>query len=85
MHSMAKKDEVAETLAFIVEKMATKDDIKIVKDKIDGVNIKVEAVQKTLDAEVMLRTDLKLPRRVHELDEEAFGTGRSKHPKHLPL
>ena len=65
--------------------MATKDEIKTLNDKIDGVNVKVEGVQKTLDAEVTLRIDLKLPRRVHDLEEKVYGSGHSKHPKHVPL
>ena len=29
--------------------------------------------------------NLKVPKRVHDLEENAYGRGRSKHPKHLPL
>ena len=92
---MAKKatlKEVGETLAFIVDKMATKTDIEALKTdievldkKIDGVNVKVAAVQKTLDDDTLHRADLQIPRRVHALEEDVFGPGRSKHPKHLPL
>jgi len=58
-------------------------------DKLDevvaAVKSKVEGTNRRLDAEAMQRTDLKLPRRVHEVEEEVYGTGRSKHPKHVPL
>ena len=78
-------EEVGETLAFIVERMATKDDIKELRDQIAGVDNKVAGINRRLDTEALQRTDLKLPRRVHELEEEVYGTGGSKHPKHLPL
>jgi hypothetical protein len=52
-------------------------------DEIAGVKSKVDGINRRLDTEAMQRTDLKLPRRVHELEEEPFG--RSKHPKHVPL
>ena len=54
-------------------------------DRIDGIKVKVEGVQKTLDDQTLRRADLQLPRRVHDLEEDVFGLGRSKHPKHLPL
>jgi len=53
-------------------------EVATVKSKVDGTN-------RRLDAEAMQRTDLKLPRRMHEVEEEVYGTGRSKHPKHVPL
>ena len=77
--------EIGETLGFIVERMATKDDIKELKDQIAAVDSKVAGINRRLDTEAMQRTDLKFPRRVHDLEEEVYGTGRSKHPKHLPL
>jgi hypothetical protein len=58
---------------------------KNLTDKIDAVNVKVQGAQKILDAEALLRADLKLPRRVHDLEEHLYGPGKSKHPKHLPL
>ena len=54
------------------------DEVAAVKGKVDGIN-------RRLDTEAMQRTDLKLPRRVHDLEEEVYGAGRSKHPKHIPL
>ena len=72
-----------------LERLATKDDMKILEkkltDKIDGVDSKVAGINRRLDTEAMQRSDLKLGRRVHELEEEVYGTGRSKHPKHVPL
>ena len=58
---------------------------KALIEKIDGVDSKAAGINRRLDAEAIQRTDLKLPRRVHDLEEEVYGTGRSKHPKHLPL
>ena len=58
---------------------------KALIEKIDGVDSKVAGINRRLDAEAIQRTDLNPPRRVHDLEEEVYGTGRSKHPKHLPL
>jgi hypothetical protein len=58
-------------------------------DRIDqrllGVENKIAGVYRRLDAEAIRPTEIKLPRRVHDLEEKVYGTGRSKHPKHLPL
>ena len=54
-------------------------------EKIDGVYSKVAGINRRLDAEAIQGTDLKMPRRLHDLEEEVYGTGRSKHPNHLPL
>ena len=65
---------VAEDIA----KLATKEQVMAVKSKLDRINSR-------LDSEAMQRTDLKLPRRVSELEEEVYGAGKSQHPKHLTL
>lgn len=54
-------------------------------DQLIGLDNKVAGIDRRLDAEAMRRSELKLPRRVHDLEEKAYGRGRSKHPKHLPL
>jgi hypothetical protein len=54
-------------------------------DQLLRLDNKIMGVDRRLDAEAMRRNDLKLPRRVHDLEEEVYGRGRSKHPKHLPL
>ena len=76
-------------MLFRSKNFATKDDLaKLEKNltvKIEGVDSKVAGTNRRLDTEAMQRTDLKLPRRVHELEEEVYGAGRSKHPKHVPL
>jgi len=54
-------------------------------DEVAAVKSKVEGINRRLDTEAMQRTDLKLPRRMHEVEEKVYGTGRSKHPKHVPL
>jgi hypothetical protein len=56
-----------------------------VDDRLLGLGNKVAGIDRRLDAEAIQRTDLKLPRRVHDLEQEVYGAGRSKHPKHLPL
>ena len=52
--------------------------------RLGAVESKVDGINQRLDTEAMQRTDLKIPRRVHDLEEEVFGTGASKHPKHQP-
>jgi hypothetical protein len=80
---------VADDIADIRERMATKDDInaleKILTDQIAGLDGKVAGINRRLDTEAMQRSDLKVPRRVHDLEEEVYGPGRSKHPKQVPL
>ena len=72
-----------------IKNFATKDDLarleKNLTIKIEGVDNKVAGTNRRLDTEAMWRTDLKLPRRVHDLEEEVYGIGSSKHPKHVPL
>ena len=94
--------DVSESLAFIIERMVTKDDIKDFATKDDvreivqqelkpiqegltAVKSKIEGTNRRLDDEAMQRTDLKLPPRVHDLEEKVYGVGKSKHPKHVPL
>ena len=86
MDKKRKRDrDVTESLAFIIDRMATKDDIGELKEQIATVDSKVAGINRRLDTDAMQRTDLKLPRRVHELEEKVYGTGASKHPKQLPL
>ncbi len=49
---------------------------KKLTDRIDGVNLKVDAVQKTLDNDALTRQDEKLPPRVSDLEEKVFGAAR---------
>ena len=78
-----KLDQIITMLGDVVDVFGKRfdkldDEVAAVKSKVDGIN-------RRLDTEAMHRSDLKLPRRVHELEEEVYGTARSKHPKHLPL
>ena len=82
---MAKKTtlkEIADMLAHVVKHMATKDDIekfatkedaaaleKTLTDRIDGVNLKVDAVQKSLDNDALARQDQKLPDRMARVEK----------------
>jgi len=77
--------DILEAVNFIKERMLTKDDVReIVREELEPVKGKVDGINQRLDTEAMHRSDLKLPRRVHDLEEEVFGPGGSKHPKHLP-
>lgn len=74
---------VAEDINFIKDHMATKDDIKELKDQIAGVESKIAGTNRRLDSEAMLRDDLELPKRVSDLEVKTFGS--SRHPKHIPV
>jgi len=84
MNNTGKKlDQIIAMLGDVVDVFGKRfdkidDEVAAVKGKVDGIN-------RRLDTEAMQRTDLKLPRRVHEVEEEVYGPGRSKHPKHVPL
>jgi hypothetical protein len=92
---MQKKNDrnISESLAFIIDHMATKDDIReIVREELKPIDNRLTAVENKLtglyrmhEAEGMKQHDLKLARRVHHLEEEVYGAGNSRHPKHLPL
>ena len=77
---------------------ATKDDIEALEtkltdkidsvdpkltDKIDAIDGKLSGIDGRLDGEAMQRSDLKLPRRVHDLEEKVFR--RSRHPANVLL
>jgi hypothetical protein len=55
------------------------------EDRLLGLENKVAGIGRRLDTEAVRRSELKLPRRVHDLKENAYGRGRSTHSKHLPL
>lgn len=83
-----KLDQIITMLGDIVEVFGKRFD-KIDKrfDKVDSeiaaVKGKVAGSNNRLDLESMRRTDLKLPRRMHEVEMKVFGA--SKHPKALPF
>lgn len=54
-------------------------------DEVAAVKSKVIGTNRRLDTEALQRSDLKLPRRVHRLEEKVFGRGSSQHPKELPF
>lgn len=72
-----------------ISKLATKDELseveKNLSDRIDIVKSKADGIQRSLDVERVHRTDLKIPRRLHDVEEQVYGVGGSKHPKHVPL
>jgi len=75
--------DLTDTVGFVVKNMATKDDIRELKDQIAGVDSKIAGTNRRLDTEAMLRDDLAIPKRVADLEEKTFGS--SRHPKHVPL
>jgi hypothetical protein len=56
---------VVKSVARIEETMATKDDLAAVEkrpdERIDGLTVKVDAIQKSIDSEAMQRSDLPTP------------------------
>ena len=86
-HVVTSVGKMEDKIGKLEEKMPTKYDLRDVEkrlgNRIDGLKVQVEGVQNTFDADAMKRTDLQLPRRVHDLEEKVFG--HFKHPKHLPL
>jgi hypothetical protein len=82
--------DILEAVNFIKERMLTKDDVREIvreetKPQFDALKMKIDGIQQSLDTERTHRTDLKIPRRLHDVEEHVYGTGGSKHPKHLPL
>jgi ribosomal protein L19E len=84
--------EIGEMLAYLVanvamrDEVATRDEVReIVREATEPLANKIDGINRRLDTEAMHRTDLKIPRRVHELEESVYGPGNSKHPKHVPL
>src|ERR1700730_14064269 len=86
-HVITSVGKMEDKTGKLEEKMPTKYDLRDVEmrlgNRIDGLKVQVEGVQNTFDADAMKRADLRLSRRVHDLEEKVFG--HSKHPKHLPL
>ena len=80
---------VAGDIADIRVEMMTKDDGKKMEerltDRINGVDSKASGIQRSLDDERLQRTDLKIPRRLHDVEEKVYGVGGSKHPRNVPL
>jgi hypothetical protein len=83
--------DIAESLVFIIEHMATKEevatkeDVREIKDRLTAVENKLTGLYRMHEAEGLKEQDLKLARRVHDLEEKVYGAGNSRHPKHLPL
>jgi hypothetical protein len=78
-----KLDQIIVILADIVATFGDRFDK--IGNQLTGLDNKIMGVDRRLDAETMRRNDLKIRRRVHDLEEEVYGRGRSKHPRHLPL
>jgi hypothetical protein len=79
-------EHVVKSIGNIEDKMATKDDVRKLDDRLTGVEdgltaveSKVDGINRRLDSEAMMRTDQKLPERVTDLEVEIFGG--SKAPK----
>jgi ferritin-like metal-binding protein YciE len=80
-HVVTSVGKIEDKIGKLEEKMPTKYDLRDVEkrlgNRIDGLKVQVEGMQNTFDADAMRRTDLHLPRRLHELEEKVFG--HSKH------
>ena len=63
----------------------TKPQFDKVNRRLDSVESKVDGTNHRLDTEAMRRTDLKISRRLHDVEEKVYGVGGSKNPKHIPL
>jgi hypothetical protein len=83
-------DELGTMMAHVVKHMATKEDLErfATKDdlaaiekrldaRIDGLKVKVDGIQNTLDREAMARSDQKIPERISKLEEKVFGHTRA--------
>ena len=79
------RDIVKEEVAGAEKRLTTKiEDVdKKLAAKIEGVDSKINGTNRRLDTEAMQRMDLKLPRRMHDVEIKVFGA--SKHPKALPF
>jgi hypothetical protein len=66
---MATKEEL--------ERFATKDDVKKLETKLDGLKVKVDGIQNTLDRKAIVRSDQKIPERVAKLEEKVFAHSRA--------
>ena len=91
MNNTGKKlDQIIAMLGDVVDVFGKRFDkldsrFENLQNELAAVRSKVDGTNRRLDTEAMQRTDLKLPRRMHDLEEEVYGAGRSKHPKHMPL
>lgn len=77
---MATKDDVRDIVKEVTEPRFSKID-----DRLTSVENKISGTNRRLDTEAIQRSDLRLPRRVHRLEEKVFGRGGSQHPKELPF
>jgi hypothetical protein len=82
-HETKKLDQIIIMLGDMVATFGARFDR--IEDRLLGLENKVAGIDRRLDTEAVRRSQLKLPRRVHDLEQEVYGRGRSKHPKHLPL
>lgn len=82
-HETKKLDQIIIMLGDMVATFGARFDK--IDDRLLGLEKKVGGIDQRLDAEAIRRSELKLAHRLHGLEEHAYGKGRSKHPKHLPL
>ena len=80
MMTASEGKEMEERLSDRIDKVENK-----LSDRIDGVDSKAKGIQQSLDVERVERTDLKLPRRLRDVEEKVYGVGGSRHPKHISL
>jgi hypothetical protein len=75
--------DISQSLAFIIDHMATKDDIDELKSDITELKLgqkilesKLSGIDKRLDIEAGMRSDQKIPARVVDLEVKVWGTSR---------
>jgi hypothetical protein len=76
------REEISENVRPIVREEII-DALKPIEDRLTSVESKISGTNRRLDEEAMQRQDLKLPKRVSNLEEKTFGA--SRHPAHIPL
>jgi len=62
-----------------------REELKPTSENVAALKMKIDGIQQSLDTERQARTDLKIPRRLHNVEEKVYGVGRSKHPRHIPF
>lgn len=88
--------EVFEIVNFIKDRMMTASDgkemekrlsdrIDKVGDRTTAVEGKIKGIYNLLEEKARTETDLKIPSRLHDVEEKVYGVGGSKHPKHISL
>jgi hypothetical protein len=82
-HMLTKEEGVTKEELPEVVRSVMREELKPIEDRLTSVENKIAGTNRRLDEEAMHRTDLAIPKRVSDLEDETFGA--SRHPQHLPL